>query len=110
VYLIPSSRRLALTPQVDGRSDVAQRQPRFGLIRPGHAVKRAEQVTRGLSQEALAVREELLSYRTSPVSLYGLPGADGLRLASPRSAGPATSMIMKSARRWKRNATSRNLI
>jgi hypothetical protein len=33
-----------------------------------------------------------------------------LRSATPGIDGPATSMIMKSARRWQRNATSRNLI
>jgi hypothetical protein len=34
----------------DGGDDVAQRQLRFRLVRPGHAVKLAQQASRGLSQ------------------------------------------------------------
>ena len=60
----PSFWRPVLSPRPDGGDDdVAQRQPRFWLIRPGYAVKLAQQVSRGPSQEALAVRVQLVSPR-----------------------------------------------
>jgi hypothetical protein len=40
-------RRPALPSRLHGGRDVAQRQPRSRLSRPGHVVKLAEQVTRG---------------------------------------------------------------
>ena len=43
--------------------DVAQNLARFRLIWPGHAIERAQQASRGLSREALAVRAELVSHR-----------------------------------------------
>ena len=45
----------AVTPQVDGGGDIAQRLARFMFVRPGHAVKLTQQVLRGPSQEALAL-------------------------------------------------------
>jgi hypothetical protein len=41
------------------------------------------------------------------VLLHGSPALFDLRPATPGIDGPAASMIMKSAGRWERNATSR---
>jgi len=67
----------AVTPQVDGGGDIAQRLARFRLIWTGHTVERAQQVSRGPSQEALAVRAELVNHGPPHVPLYSLPGAPG---------------------------------
>lgn len=45
-----------------------------------------------------------------PVLLQARQTLFDLRPATPGIDGPVTSMVMKSAGRWKRNATSRNLI
>ena len=70
----PSSRRPALPSRLDSCGDVAQRQPRFRLIRPGHAIKRAQQASRGLSPEA-------------PASLTGFYRRDPGRPNCPCGAG-----------------------
>ncbi len=70
-------RRRVSSSRLDGSSDVAQCLACFRLIRPGHAVKRAQQVPRGPSQEALAVRAELISHGPPHVPLYGLQDAPG---------------------------------
>jgi hypothetical protein len=73
----PSFRRPVLSPRLDSGGNLAQRQPRFPLVRAGHAVKLTQQVSRGPSQEALALRAELVSHWPAHVLLYGLPGAPG---------------------------------
>jgi hypothetical protein len=60
---------------LDGSDEVAQCLACLWLIWGGHAIKHAEQVSRGPSQQALAVRAKLLSHRPLPVVLHCLPGA-----------------------------------
>ena len=69
-------RRPVVTPRLDDNGDVAQNLARFRLIWTGHTVERAQQVSRGLSQVALALRAELVSYGSAelPLQLCGRTG------------------------------------
>ena len=102
----PSSRRPALPSRLDSCGDVGQRQPRSGSSGPptwssmrsrSPAVRRRRPWRFERSLSAVGRR---VSRSTASQALLGL------RPASPRSDGPATSVIMNCSERWKRNASS----
>jgi hypothetical protein len=90
----PSSWRPALPSRLDSCRDVAQRQPRFRLIRPGHAIKRAQQASRGLSPEAPRQPDRLLPARsrTPELPLWRRRPGDPALLVANAEARPRRTL------------------